>query len=226
MQIRNTSGEVLQEVPGDTLVNANLSGLDLSGADLSGADLRGAALRETRLRDAKLSRANLSRANLTMAGLHWANLSEADLTEANLSWANLRRADLSMVDLTKVNLSEADMAGAHIEGTILPPPLTPSEGDFTGYKKVLQADGTYTVITLRIPTFAQRTSALVSRKCRASHVIVVEGTGVSPTKASRKLTYTPGVIVTADHFDPDRREECTHGIHFFLTREEAEAYQP
>lgn len=27
-----------------------------------------------------------------------------------------------------------------------------------------------------------------------------------------------------DKFDPDVRVECSHGIHFFLTREEAETY--
>jgi len=31
-------------------------------------------------------------------------------------------------------------------------------------------------------------------------------------------------LVKPDSFDPDPRVECSHGIHFFMTRKEAEAY--
>jgi hypothetical protein len=231
MQIRNLNGKVLHEVPGDTLKGADLSEADLAGADLRGADLSGADLRKVifrwadlrgaDLREAVLRLANLVGADLVRADLSTADLTEADLSAADLVGADLRGADLSGADLTGADLREADLAEV-----VLPSPITPSEGEFLGYKKVRQADGVYTVITLRIPADAQRTSALTSRKCRASHVIVVNGEGVSPTKARSKLRYTPDTTVTADSFNPDRREECTNGIHFFLTHEEAEAYQP
>ena len=155
--------------------------------------------------------------------LKGANLSGADLRQADLCRADLRRADLSGANLSGADLSWAILRGADLSGAVLPPPITPSEGDFLGYKKVRQADGTHSVITLRIPADAQRTSALVSRKCRASHVIVVEGEGISPTH-DKTLTYAPGITVVADLFGADRREACTNGIHFFMTLEEAEAY--
>ena len=222
MQIRNLKGALLREVSGYSLAGADLGGADLGGADLLGADLRGADLRGADLREADLFYADLRKANLS-----WADLSLTDLREADLSEADLSEADLSEADLSEADLSEAILTGAHIEGAILPAPIVPLEGEFTGYKKVLSSPhGTYDVITLRIPVFAQRTSALASRKCRASHVIVVEGEGVSPTASRSKLTYAPEITVTADRFDADRREECTHGIHFFPTREEAEAYLP
>ena len=212
MQIRNLKGALLREVSGYSLAGADLGGADLGGADLLGADLRGADLRGADLRE---------------ADLFYADLRKADLSWADLSLTDLREADLSEADLSEADLSEAILTGAHIEGAILPAPIVPLEGEFTGYKKVLSSPhGTYDVITLRIPVFAQRTSALASRKCRASHVIVVEGEGVSPTASRSKLTYAPEITVTADRFDADRREECTHGIHFFPTREEAEAYLP
>ena len=261
MQIKNLSGRVLREVPGNSLRGADLRGADLSEADLPDADLRKAILSGADLSGANLSKARLCKADLCRADLRWstfqearlsaadlrwaalreaffhkanlrqANLSRAVLRRANLSEADLREADLSLTDLreadmTGADLSGADLTGAHIEGTVLPQPIVPSDGEFTGYKKVLQADATYTVVILRIPADAQRTSALASRKCRASHVIVVEGEGISPTASRSKLRYTPGATVTADRFNPDRREECTYGIHFFLTREEAEAYLP
>jgi hypothetical protein len=216
MQIRNLKGEVLREVPGNSLKKADLWGANLRGADLRWADLRGADLRVADLRGANLREANLYGTNLRDANLRGVDLREADLREADLSEADLRGATLSGVHLRR----------SDIRGAALPPSITPSEGAFLAYKKVLQANGTYTVIKLLISADAQRTSALPSRKCRASHVIVVEGEGVSPTTSRSKLNYTPGAIVTADRFDSDRREECTNGIHFFLTREEAEAYQP
>jgi hypothetical protein len=223
-------GRVLHEVPGDSLKGADLRGVYLRGADLRGVDLRGADIREADLTGADLTEADLTEANLTDACLCGADLHLAYLCKTNLSGADLRGvdlsgADLAEADLTGANLSMVSLSEANLSGTVLPPPIVPSEGEFIGYKKVLQADGTYTVITLRIPADAQRTSVLSSRKCRASHAIVVEGEGVSPTYG-RILTYTPGTPVTADHFNADRREECTNGIHFFMTREEAEAYQP
>jgi hypothetical protein len=185
MQIKNKKGIVLHDVPGDSLVGADLIASCLERADLRGADLRR---------------------------------------------ANLCGADLCLSDLTGANLEGADLSGAHLVGAdlsnaSLPPPITPEKGDFIGYKKVLQASDEYTVITLRIPADAERTSALTSRKCRASHVVVVEGEGFSPTY-QKELHYVPGEAAYADGFNSDRREECVQGIHFFMTREEAEAYQP
>ena len=212
MQIKNKDGELLHEVRGASLSRADLRWVDLSGANLSGVDLSGADLS-----GASLRRADLTGAILCTADLRWADLLGADL----------RGADLTGADLEGASLSRADLYLTRIDGAILPPPIVPLEGEFTGYKKVLSSPhGTYDVITLRIPAEAQRTSALTSRKCRASHVVVVQGEGVSPTRSESKLIYTPGAVVVADEFDADRREECTHGIHFFLTREEAEAYQP
>jgi hypothetical protein len=185
MQIKNLSGRVMREVPGDSLVGADLIAECLWGADLRGADLR---------------RANLCGANLGLADLAGSNLEGADL-------------------------SSADLRGVNLDGAKLPQLITPEKGAFLGYKKVLLEDSTYAVITLRIPADAQRTSALTSRKCRASHVVVVEGEGFSPTY-EKDLHYVAGKTIYADGFNSDRREECVKGIHFFMTREEAEAYQP
>ena len=236
MQIKNRDGELWHEVPGDSLKGADLSGKNLNEANLSGADLRRADLRDADLRGADLRAGNfrwavLRGADLRGADLRKADLRGADLRKADLSWADLGGANLSWADLTGADLRWADLSwayltGAHIEGAVLPLPIVPSEGDFLGYKKVIQADGSYAVITLRIPADAQRTSALTSLKCRASHVVVVNGEGVSPTNSRGKLRYTPGAVVTADRFNPDRREECTNGVHFFLTFEEAEKYRP
>jgi hypothetical protein len=43
-------------------------------------------------------------------------------------------------------------------------------------------------------------------------------------KHTGKLLYKTGEWITPDSFDPNIMEECSHGIHFFMTRIEAENY--
>jgi hypothetical protein len=181
------------------------------------------------LSEANLSRANLSRANLSSADLSWAdlsgaNLSEANLSRANLSEANLSRANLSWANLYGANLSRANLYGAYLSrvnlyGAYLPHfQICPEEGDFVAWKAVRGKE----VIKLLVPKEAKRTSSLVGRKCRAEFVVVLEGQGVSLHDGVTK--YEPGMKVFPDKYDPDIRVECTSGIHFFMTKREAEGY--
>lgn len=197
---------------------------DLSGADLSGANLRYANLRHANLNNADLSGADLSSANLRGADLSNANLKGADLNNANLRYAGLRYADLNNADLRGANLWGADLDGADIKNIKAPHyAIVPEVGGFYAWKKVNTG-----IIKIYIPGSAKRTSTLISRKCRASHVKVISGPGCggkSPTVATmHRLTYTKGTTVTADKFDDDIRIECTNGIHFFMTKKEAEEW--
>ena len=158
---------------------------------------------------ANLSRANLYGADLSRADLSRANLSRADLSGADLSGANLSRADLSLANLSRAKDVELILAKTSI---------VPEEGEFVGYKKL--SDGS--IVKVSIPADAKRLNAYGSRKCRAEKVFVIEGEGVSGYDG--KTEYKPGSFVIPDSFDDDRRVECSHGIHFFITRIEAENY--
>ena len=182
-----------------------------SGANLSGADL---------------SLANLSLANLYSAHLYGADLSGANLSGANLYGANLYGADLSSANLSGANLSGANLYGANLYGAdpvvLARTQITPQEGAFVGYKKLNNS----AIATLVIPHDALRLNAYGSRKCRASKVFVhaIEGEGVGYDKHTGNVLYEVGKEVIPDSFDEDCRVECSHGIHFFMRREEAEAY--
>ena len=80
---------------------------------------------------------------------------------------------------------------------------------------------------VQIPAKAKRTASLVGRKCRAEYVRVLEliGADVGFSQHDGKTKYQVGKTVRPDSYDPDIRVECSNGIHFFLTREEAEAYK-
>lgn len=191
-----------------TFEGANLRGVYLRDADLESADLRGADLRDADLRDAYLQGANLRGANLRGADLEGANLRGADLRDAYLRGADLRGANLRGANLDKDLPPEFDVA--------------PSHGSFIAWKKLSSG----VIAELEIPVDAQRLNAYGSRKCRCDKARVVSLSNGTEGFDSHtgQLRYAVGELVTPDSFDPDRRVECSHGIHFFITRREAEEY--
>jgi len=215
------------------LRDADLSGADLSFANLSNANLFGANLRGANLSDADLSGADLSCANLSNANLFGANLRGADLSGADLSFANLRGADLSGANLFGANLSNANLSCASMDQmiwdihTVFYPLQCPDSGSYIGYKK---ASGL--VVELEIPADARRSSA-TSRKCRASKAKVLSITDINgnPAGGQVKSNYDPnfvyaiGETVEVTDFDDNRWNECSTGIHHFITRAEAVIYE-
>ena len=174
---------------------------------------------------AKGSRANLYGANLYGANLSGADLSGADLSRANLSGANLYGANLSGADLSGADLYGAENFDADEHRDLFW--IVPEEGAFIGWKKL--CDGI--VAKLEIPARAKRTSCLGGRKCRAEYVKVLalykgdkthKGVGVGLHDSETK--YAVGKITRPDKFDPSPFVECSSGIHFFLTRQEAAAW--
>ena len=170
-------------------------GLAVRAAIKEMADLRSADLRSADLRSADLSSANLSSANLRSANLRSADLSSADLSSANLSSANLRSAKDAELPIARTR--------------ILP------EGQLIGWKKL--KDGS--IAKLSIPAEARRSHSF-GRKCRAEFVDVLEGEGVSAHDGITR--YKPGKRVPCDKWEEDWTQECAGGIHFFITKIEAE----
>ena len=190
----------------------------LNGEGGSRADLRGA----------NLFGANLSDADLRGANLSCANLRGADLSCADLSCANLRGADLSCADLSCANLRGASMDQMIWDiHTVFYPLQCPDSGSYIGYKK---ASGL--VVELEIPADARRSSA-TSRKCRASKAKVLSITDINgnPAGGQVKSNYDPnfvyaiGETVEVTDFDDNRWNECSTGIHHFITRAEAVIYE-
>ena len=136
-------------------------------------------------------------------------LIEAVKNGANLYGADLRGADLRGAD-------NADQALAQIQ-------IIPETGSFDAWKKCRNG----VIVKLSIPEDAQRSHGN-ERKCRASKALVLEvfgaEIGVSGGGYST-IEYRKGQTVVPDSWDTDRWNVCSHGIHFFLTRVEAENYK-
>jgi len=138
---------------------------------------------------------------------------------ADLEGADLRRADLRLANLEGAYLEGADLYEVDLRETKLPTfQITPVGYPMVGFKKLRNG----TVCVVEVPAEAKRTASLVGRKCRAEYVWVLEGGGAS--RYSCDTQYEVGSIVYPDKYDGDIRIECTNGIHFFQTREEAENY--
>jgi GAF domain-containing protein len=170
------------------------------------------------------SEAGGAKANLRGADLQCADLGGADLGGANLRGADLGGANLLGADLRGANLGGAKNASLAQSRTVIVP-----EGDLIVWKRVVKRDsgGIYAVAKLRIPPDARRSNA-TGRKCRAEFADVLEIVGADEATSTqnaptdKRITYRAGERVTCDKWDDDRWNECSGGIHFYLTREEAE----
>ncbi len=162
----------------------------------------------------------------------WLN-DEEDGEKANLRGANLRQANLSVADLSGADLRGADLRGADLseviynENTAFFALCCPEEGSFIGFKK---AGGK--IVKLQIPKSAKRSSA-TTRKCRCSKAKVLSITeidgndsGITEICSDRdeRFVYKVGETVSVSDFDENRWNECSTGIHFFITRDEAVRY--
>lgn len=140
------------------------------------------------------------------------------LIEAIKSGADLRRADLSGADLSG--------ASANANTTMYFPQCP--DGAFVGWKKANKM-----IVKLLIPESAKRSSA-TSLKCRCSEAKVLEIQNLDgsdsklksvPSDRDSSFIYTIGEIVKVDDFDENRWNECSTGIHFFISREAAVLYK-
>ena len=235
---------------GANLNLSNLSEAKLSYADLQGANLSQADLSEANFALTYLGRTCLREAYLGRTCLRNADLSDADLRGAKLRGADLRGADLRRADLRDVDLCGAILMDANLSGAKLPdseymnsicPLVCPEKGAFIGWKaadvelpdEAGVPEMVPVIVELQIVAHALRSSA-TGRKCRCNkatvldiwslHGVKVSKGTVAHSRYDQTFTYEVGQKLYVDNFDDDRWNECSTGIHFFMTRQEAIDY--
>ena len=200
----------------------DMKGISIRDVCLRDADLHQLDLRGLDLRGASLLRANLSCTNLRDANLRDANLDGAILRGCTLYGADLTGASLRGADLTGADLRNAKLDGANMYGSVGFYLQCPETGAFIGWKRVRNH-----IIKLQITEMALRSSA-TGRKCRCSEALVLSIDDGALQEVINynfsRTVYKVGEVVRPDRFDRCRWEECTNGIHFFITRKEAEEY--
>ncbi len=157
---------------------------------------------------------------------------------SSLVGTSLVASDLRTSKLSHVNIDCADFTNAILIGTILEDinytyrtvnfnNVCPIGIYFYAYKKCFNNR----LVKLLIPKDA-RVSSATSRACRCDKAKVIaitnlDGSG-SYSEASSyvddSFIYKLGEMIYADDYDDDVWRESTHGIHFWVTKEEALSY--
>ena len=135
-----------------------------------------------------------------------------------VQWAFKARANLDGANLAGANLDGAYLAGAKDADRVIAQTRILPEGSIIGWKKCRDQ----VLVKLRIPEESRRCHAF-GRKCRAEYVDVLEviGADIGVSQYDGKTTYRVGQRVHCDQFDENWRNECSGGIHFFITQVEA-----
>ena len=149
--------------------------------------------------------------------------SENNTIKETLLEAVKAKADLYGANLRCANLYGANLRGAKdIPAIAIAETRVCAEGDIFGYKKCLNG----IIVKLLIPKEAKRNNAF-GRKCRAEYAKVIEiiGADKAISQHDNSFIYKVGDIVgPTTPFDEDFNNECSTGIHFFITLEEAKNY--
>ena len=186
---------------------ANLIGEDLRDIDFSYIDLK---------------YVNFKSSNLSGSCFKFSDLTGTDFEYADLRFVNFECADLKYAILNKANLKNI----IYNDATSFFALQCPEEGSFIGYKVIDNK-----IIKLLIPKDAKRCSG-TSRVCRCSKAKVLSITSLDGKEQFKEVTsnhdenfiYEVGKMVEVEDFDEDRWNECSTGIHFFITRDEAVNY--
>jgi len=162
------------------------------------------------------------------ASMRGADFRDADFTGADFTGADFTGADFTGADFRGADLTGADLTGADLnERTAFLLPQCPSEGAFIAWKKCNNH-----IIKLQITENAKRSSA-TSLKCRCSEALVLDiqtkegsSSNIQRIQSDRdsEFIYEIGKISSVSDFDNNRWNECSTGIHFFISRQMAVKY--
>lgn len=234
-----------------TLENVDLTYADFTGSDLSLATISHATCTNALFTDATLvasiishsffnstcfKEALLINSQFEYTSLRFVNFTTVQLGGALFRFCNCDHSIFDNVDLCTTrffmtDLSKVDFSKAEQEPYI--PLACPSSGAFIGWKTIRDHKLQHSyLIQLLIPEDAKRCSA-ASNKCRCdkAKVLSIENlqtheliNSVTNKNQPFVLTYKVGEMVYPNEFDDNRWNECSHGIHFFINKQEAINY--
>lgn len=203
--------------PGD-LTGADLSNVDFTLSSFEGVTLDAANFQKSAVVNALFDHCSLRDANFKNANMKTASFRYCDMRNCNIEGANLYGAVLEKANLKEVK-SDENTQWFRLR--------CPEKGAFLGYKKCVNNR----MVQLLIPADALRTSAtLPSCRCNKAKVLTIKSFDFTEnfeeawSLVDENFVYKVGEWVEVKNFNEDRWMDSTTGIHFWMTREEAEAY--
>lgn len=202
---------------------SDYSGWDLSNMDFALCSFSGSVMNHVDFHDSSVE-------NALFDGVP---LKGTDFTNANMRTASFRYCDMRMCSIRGADLFGAVLEYALLEGIIDDERTQwfrlhcPEKGAFLGYKKCVNDR----MVQLLIPADARRTSAtLPSCRCDKAKVLTIKSFDFRQnfeeawSLVDENFVYKRGEWVVVKDFNEDRWMDSTTGIHFWMTRKEAEAY--
>ena len=212
----------------------NLSKADCTGATFHDVNMDNMTANYTRFMNCNFSHVSMIGGNLWRADLNGCDFHDVDMTHVKVDAANFSGSTFGRVNFREIYGSPIPFHNVDLydcqeiperiynQFNILP------EGELIGWKRL---DNDF-IAKLLIPADAKR-SCSSRRKCRASYVkvLIVDkaddlsyGNYIGHSVSYPETVYEVGNFVYPDWFDENKWHECSNGIHFFITREEAVNY--
>ena len=233
MMNRKDIEKIIESRKGEDFIDLKKAEFD-EGTDLSNLDLHRVDFTDAIGENVNFSKSNLSESIFTGSRFEHVNFDSANLQNAVLKNCDMRYANFHNADCRATHFECTIMECSNHEGIIIDVNTKnykmhcPESGPFLGYKKCFND----LLVTLLIPADARRVCS-TTRPCRCDKAKVINITSMDFKEhyteawslcASGDFKYTLGEYVFPDSFNPDRWMESTHGIHFWMTPEEAMAY--
>lgn len=215
------------------LDGANFACATIENARFERCDLSMVNLSEAVLKSVTLSKSNMFMAKFSESSLYDVTFSECDggcCRFADCTWdeVKIKKCEFPYSTTNGVTLlSEPEIKDSNLYGATFNS-VCPETGAFEAWKIV---ERIY-LVKLRVPADAKRSSA-ATIKCRCSKAKVLDILNTETRHHVKSVEnhtqgftckYEVGKIVKPDSFDPRWWNECSHGIHFFLRKEQALNY--
>ena len=218
---------VVEAVKQSKSLQGAICGALICGALICGALICGALICRALICRALICRALICRALICRALICGALICRALICRALICRALICRALICGALICRALICRAlicrGMGALNAETALAMIQFLPETGSFEGWKKCSGG----IIVKLLIPEDAKRSHGS-ERKARASKATVLEIFGAEEARSGggyETVIYRKGETVQPDGWDEDRWNVCSHGIHFFLTRIEAENYQ-
>ncbi len=218
-------------------------------AKINRANLSKSSFEECKFESALCNYSTFHKSNFYSSDFNTCEIVESDFTESILSYADFSNAYIDDSTFYRAGLTFANFEGAIINsGTSFYrafiekakdiscpnlPIACPEEGSFIGFKVGLNSidHSKAVLIKLEIMEDAKRSSS-TRRKCRADKVKVLDIIDINTKKHETEaisvyrwsFKYKVGEVIQIDDFNDNRWDECSQGIHFFITKDEALQY--
>ena len=217
------SCDIYSNLDSSEFINCKFNNCTFSNTSLSGGIIKTTAFNSCYFVDVNLY--NSETENCAFGNCYFEN--------TNLSYSIIKENTYTDTEFNDCYFTDSLIEGNTGDECFSAPSIVPECGSFIGWKKcfVSASNKTPVIVKLEILEDSKRSSG-TERKCRCEKAKVISITSIDGETSydvaysffDLLFAYRVGDIVKSDSFNDNKFATCSNGIHFFLTRQEAEDY--